>query len=79
MPPATDMRMKKIKMVEHRPMTSIPVRFYSVTEIAERLGMSEKTIRRWISAGDLVAHRLGQQLRIAENDFQIFLKLRRDL
>jgi excisionase family DNA binding protein len=41
--------------------------------VASKLGYSEKTIRRWIEAGRLRAHRIGHQWRIAEADLQDFL------
>ena len=52
-------------------------RFLSVGDVAETLQVSEKTVRRWIDLGELVAHRFGRQLRIAPEDFEVFVKLRR--
>jgi excisionase family DNA binding protein len=43
-------------------------RFFSVAEVAVRLAVSEKTVRRKIQSGDLPAHRLGKLLRISERD-----------
>ncbi len=37
------------------------------------LGISESTVRRLIKAGKLKAHRVGGQLRIAEEDLRAFL------
>ena len=51
---------------------SLP-RFLSINHVAERLGLSTKTIRRWIGAGELPVHRLGRQLRVSENDLDLFL------
>ena len=51
---------------------SVP-RFLSIKDIAARLGMSTKTVRRWIDAGELPVHRLGRQLRVSENDLDLFL------
>jgi excisionase family DNA binding protein len=42
------------------------IRFLTITEVAERLHVSVRTVRRWIDAGDLVAHRIGGIVRIAE-------------
>lgn len=36
----------------------------SVAEVAERLGVSEQTVLRLITAGDLGAHKVGKQYRI---------------
>ena len=48
-------------------------RLHTVEAVAERLGLSDKTIRRRITDGDLVAHRIGRRLRISEQDLQAFL------
>ena len=45
----------------------------SIPEAADQLGVSEKTIRRTIQRGDLVAHRIGRLLRIAEGDLAAFV------
>jgi excisionase family DNA binding protein len=58
-----------------------PGRFYSIDEVADHLGVSPRTIRRWINAGKLRAHRFGRTLRIANDDLQDFLsrhEIRRD-
>ena len=45
---------------------------------AERLRqVSGRTVRRWMSNGDLVGHRLGGQWRIDPKDLDTFLKIRR--
>ena len=54
-------------------------RLLTVQDTAERLKVSGKQIRRWIKAGDLVAYRLGRQIRISENDLELFLRQRRGL
>jgi excisionase family DNA binding protein len=43
-------------------------RFFSVAEVAVRLDVSEKTVRRKIQSGDLPARRVGKLLRISERD-----------
>jgi excisionase family DNA binding protein len=45
--------------------------------VAERTGVSVRTVRRWIEHGELVAHRLGRAVRISEADLVTFLALRR--
>ncbi len=54
----------------HPPLLTIP-------QIAEVLQVSEKTVRRWIVARELIAHKLGRQWRISHNDLEIFIKARR--
>jgi excisionase family DNA binding protein len=41
-------------------------RFLSVAEVAKRLDVSEKTVRRKIASGELPAHRVGRLIRIGE-------------
>ena len=52
-------------------------RFLSMQDLAERLSVSSKTVSRWIASGDLRAHRLGRQVRIAEEDAIAFVASRR--
>ena len=54
-----------------------PVRLLSVPEAADHLGISDKGVRRAVTRGDLVAHRIGRLLRIAEDDLAAFVALRR--
>ena len=49
----------------------------TVKEVAERLQVSTKTVRRWIAAGALSVHYIGRQLRVSEDDLLIFLARRR--
>jgi excisionase family DNA binding protein len=53
----------------HRPVPWL----ISVAEAAQHLGVSSKTVRRWIEQGELPHHRLGRQIRIAESDLIVFL------
>jgi excisionase family DNA binding protein len=41
-------------------------RFLSVAEVAVRLDVSPKTVRRMIDRGDLPAHRIGRLVRVGE-------------
>jgi excisionase family DNA binding protein len=54
-----------------------PPSLLSVSDIAERLKLSTKTIRRWIERGDLPAHRLGRNVRISEQDLAGYLNKHR--
>lgn len=48
-------------------------RFFAVDEIAEILNVCERTVRRWIAAEKLTAHRFGTVVRIAESDLAAFI------
>jgi excisionase family DNA binding protein len=49
----------------------VPV-FFTLTQVAEFLQVSVKTVRRLIAAGALRTHRFGRQHRVAEDDLLVF-------
>lgn len=49
----------------------------SVRDVADRIRMSEKSVRRFIEAGELRAHRFGAAIRISEDDLAAFTAARR--
>ena len=52
--------------------------YWTVEQIAERWQCSEKKVRRLIKKGELIAHRFGGQLRIAEADLRSYERLHRE-
>ena len=54
------------------------IKFFTITEVAERLGVATRTVRRWIKSGYLVAHHFGTAVRIAESDLKAFIARHRD-
>ena len=53
--------------------------FYTIGQVAEALGVSSRTVRRWIANGALAVHRFdGAVVRIAERDFLAFLAVHRE-
>jgi excisionase family DNA binding protein len=58
------------------PNEASPVRWSTVQEIARRLAVSVKTVRRRIASGELRAYRIGHLLRISEEDLRSFLEAR---
>jgi excisionase family DNA binding protein len=48
--------------------------YYTSKEVAERLKVTDRTVRRWISDGSLKVIRLGRSVRIAESDLQRFIE-----
>jgi excisionase family DNA binding protein len=53
--------------------TQEPINFFSVPEVADHLGVSARTVRRWIDGRQLVAHHFGRAVRISEGDLREFL------
>lgn len=49
-------------------------KYYSPAEVAERLGCSIVTVRKWYRNGKLKAVRAGHNVRIPETALQEFLK-----
>jgi excisionase family DNA binding protein len=52
-------------------------RLLTVPESANALNMSERTVWRWIEAGELETYRLGRAVRVAEDELVRFLASRR--
>lgn len=57
--------------------TNTDIRMITIEEAARHIAVSTRTVRRWIQAGDLAAHRFGRQWRIARNDLSSFLNQHR--
>jgi excisionase family DNA binding protein len=51
---------------------SVPT-LLTISEVADRLRVDQKTVRRWISSNELAAFQLGRQWRVAEQDLKRFL------
>ena len=65
----------------HQPTRSLtvpraPDRLLSVTCVAEHLETSEKTVRRFVERGELRTHRIGNSIRISEDDLSLFINHR---
>lgn len=50
---------------------------YTVLEVAARLKISERTVRRFLSAGTLAFVRVGRNVRIEESEIKAYLDARR--
>lgn len=45
----------------------------TTSEVADRMGVSPRTVRRWIESGDLKGYQLGPRtLRVQERDMKAF-------
>jgi excisionase family DNA binding protein len=51
-------------------------RFLTIEEVAERLRVSDRTVRRWIESGALHAYKPGGEWRIQATDLAAFLETR---
>lgn len=59
------------RRVAHRPADT--PKLLTAAEVADRCGVSLRSVRRWLAAGNLVGHRLGRAVRVAEPDLMRFL------
>ena len=48
--------------------------FYTIDQIAEMLGMHQKTIRKFITEGKLGASKVGKQWRISGHNLSVFME-----
>ena len=48
-------------------------RLLTIKEVAEHLRVDPKTVRRWISDGQLAAYKLQREWRISDRDLRKFL------
>jgi excisionase family DNA binding protein len=50
-----------------------PKTFYTVDDVADSLSVSPRSVHRWIDSKELIAHRFGRAVRVAESDLVAFL------
>jgi len=65
------------RVTPRRPVREL-VRFFTVAEVAELLHVSARSVRRWVQNFELVTHRFGSAVRIAESDLKAFLAMHRE-
>ena len=51
-------------------------RFFTVTQVADLLAVSTRSVRRWVANGELFAHKFGRTVRISEIDLRAFVERR---
>lgn len=54
-----------------------PIRWLSTKEASERLGITLRSLYRFIDEGDLVAYRFGRVIRVQEADLERFIEASR--
>ena len=55
----------------------VPAHLLSVQVVAQRLGVSTKTVRRLIDSKAIVVHRIGRQIRVSEVDLAAYIQCQR--
>ena len=58
-------------MTGEQPISGAPL--LTVPEVAKRLRLSQRTVRRLIESGDLVCLRFGRAVRVSEEDLAVYL------
>ena len=58
-------------------MLAVEETYYTLSEIAEKLKVSYRTVYRWVQARELAAYKLKGEYRITERDLKEFLEARR--
>lgn len=51
-------------------------RLHTIREVADYLRADPKTVRRWITSGDLASFKVGREWRVADKDLRRFLNQR---
>jgi excisionase family DNA binding protein len=46
----------------------------TVEQVAERLSVSTRTVRRLIDSGELPAHRMGRMVRVSVDDLERYIR-----
>ena len=54
-----------------------PDPLYSISDVAEYLRVTPRTVRRWVHDGAITAYRFGRQWRFKSSDFQEFAEKHR--
>lgn len=53
------------------------VQMMTIDEAAAFVAVSTRTVRRWIKAGEMIAHKFGRRWRISRADLATFLRRHR--
>jgi excisionase family DNA binding protein len=56
--------------------TADEITLFQIAEVARRLSVSTKSVRRWIASGELAAVRLGRSVRISQPELACFVASR---
>ena len=53
--------------------------YYTITEVAEKLNLTNETIRNYIHAKELEAYKFGRNYRIEDKELERFLKAKSNI
>jgi excisionase family DNA binding protein len=77
-PAETNAHLRGAAVRSRRDRVRPPVRFFTIPDVAESSQVSTRTVRRWIESGELIAHRFGRSVRVADDDLRVFFACRRE-
>ena len=61
----------------HGRMASENIEWLSTQEVSRRLGITTRTLYRFVDQGDLAAYRMGRVIRLKATDIDIFIEASR--
>jgi len=53
------------------------VNFYDINEVADKLEVSTRTVRRYISNGELEVYKIGNKIKVRPEDLESFVESRK--
>ena len=77
-PTDSDRESAALGQVRDRRQRGDQIKLFTIAQVAERLCVAPRTVHRWIRNDDLIAHRVGRVVRIAECDLRAFLAAHRE-
>ena len=75
----SDEKQKLASCAGGRPHTRDQIKFFTIDDVAGLLGVSTRSVRRYIDDKELVTHKFGRAVRIAESDLSGFIAQHRCL
>ena len=63
-------------MTKREKSPDTPVQLLTIGDVTTLCRVSEKTVRRWITTGELPAAKLGAQWRVRPRDLDLFIRER---
>ena len=70
---------KHTRAIRSRRLDDNETEFFTIAQVAEFIGVSERTVQRWIRSGAVPVHRFGRLVRISDADISAFLAATRSV